>query len=588
MKTIDQFMWGYQHHFRRHLELALDQSLTSIGLRLAPLALLIGFEEVPGGHPICVEPENIGVEQGVFANCTAEGDAAYERHEDRRIVMTDGRLHDRFHSNLRDKCRAGAIANALNSDERHSLRRWFTGPSASVGRYRVYPTIGVLRNRWDALPSLTRRDRDHHTEMFLSLQEAVVREILPSASFALSVSNEPQGLRHNDQDEIVRRAANTFVDNVVYFKGDFMGGNLVSAMNAVAAQPYEGRTGVGTMLLAAESDYSLELRFENPIRLAQTRAVRKALEMTDTSLHLVTDGRLALGLGALSENYAPEHEAAFFLRVIGRGSWELEHAGSPLLAVSDGHATVPRERLSRSAFEDAVERLFGHEGDVEQLWGLALAASRQAHGTMLVVHRQAGAEAVRLSPPAMRVDPCFLTESALLGVSAIDGAIVVDPTGRCHAVGVILDGRATPGLGDASRGARFNSAHRYLAEAGRECLIIIVSEDGMINLIPELPRRVKKSYVEDVLSTVEALSRAEPVDFEAFHKREEHLRSLAFYLNPEECARANSARERVEQYREASFESLGGLGGITRVGYDSFEPDPRLDSSFFLPEDEHE
>eukprot|EP01135_Chromosphaera_perkinsii_P008049 Nk52_evm1s1094 gene=Nk52_evmTU1s1094 len=174
-------MWGYQHHFRCHLELALDQSLTSIGLSVAPLALLIGFEEASGGHPICVEPENIGVEQEVFANCTAEGDSAYERHEDRRVVMTDGRLHDRFHRDLRDKCRAGAIAYALNSDDRHSLRRWFAGPSASVGRYRVYPTIGVLRNRWDALPSLTRRDRDHHTEMFLSLQEAVVRETLLSA-----------------------------------------------------------------------------------------------------------------------------------------------------------------------------------------------------------------------------------------------------------------------------------------------------------------------------------------------------------------------------------------------------------------------
>jgi hypothetical protein len=308
--------------------------------------------------------------------------------------------------------------------------------------------------------------------------------------------------------------------------------------------------------------------------------------MTDPRLHLVTNGNVAIGLGALADGYAPARESAFFLRVIGRGSWELEHAGVPLLVVTDGHASVPRPRLARPTFDDAVERLFGDDGDVERLWDLALAASGQAHGTMLVVLADARAEAIRLAPPAIRVEPGPLTNSTLLAVSAIDGAIIVDPGGRCHAVGAILDGRAAPGLGDASRGARFNSAHRYLAEAGGACLIIIVSEDGMINLIPDLPRRMKRSYVESVLADVESLAHDEPVDFEAFHKREEHLRSLAFYLTSEQCTRANNSRERVEQFRESSFKSHDGLGGITRVGYALLEPDPRLDDTFFLLEEE--
>jgi hypothetical protein len=270
--------------------------------------------------------------------------------------------------------------------------------------------------------------------------------------------------------------------------------------------------------------------------------------------------------------------------VLGRGSWELEHAGQPLLAVTDGRAALPRERLARSTFDDAVERLFGNDGDVDRLWDLALAASHQTHGTMLVVHADAQGEASRLSPPAMPIKPCPLADSTLLAVSAIDGAVIVDPAGNCHAVGAILDGRAVQGLGDASRGARYNSAHRYLAEAGRNCLIIIVSEDGMLNLIPNLPRRVKKSYVEGVLSKVESLSSADPVDFEAFFKYEDHLRSLAFYLTPEQCKRANDARERVEQFRESSFKSQNGIGGVTRVEYKRFKPDARLDETFFLPE----
>ncbi len=586
MRVIEQFMWGYQALFRRDLEMAAEVSLVSVGLTVAPVALLIGFAEDPGGHPICVEPEGIGILPGVFADCAANGDAAYERHASRRMINTDRGLHDQFQAGVLDKCRAAALGEALNAQIDHGLKRWFVGHSARVGRYRVYPVIGVLQNRWDALPTLAHRDHDHRNEMHLSLQEAVVRELLQNASFALSTSDQPQGIRRNDRDEVVRRALNAFVRALVFFKGDFMGGDLVSSLNAVAAQPYEGRTGVGTMLLGRETDYSLELKFESPIRLSQTRALRKALEMTDPGLHLVTTGKAALGLGRLKDDYVPEREAAFFLRVIGRGSWELEHAGVPLLVVADGHAAVPRERLGRSKFEDAAERLFGDDRDVERLWDLAIAASRQAHGTMLVVHVDAAAEAIRLSPPAMRVEPCPLTDSTLLAVSAIDGAIIVNPGGECHAVGVILDGRAALGLGDASRGARFNSAQRYLAETRGSCLIIIVSEDGMLNLIPDLPRRLRASYVEKLLTDVESLSRSEPVDFEAFFKREEHLRSLAFYLNHEQCERANSSRERVERYRESSFVPHGGLGGITRVGYALLEPDSRLDNSFFLDEDQ--
>lgn len=584
MRTIEQFMWGFQPHFRSDLEYTANRLLQSIGAAVAPVALLVGFEEEPGHHPICVEPENIGIDPLIFSNCASQAQEAYEAHPGHGFFMTSAELHERFHATLRDKCKVKAVAEVL--DHHRDERRWFVGSSVRVERYRVFPVVGVLRSRWDDLPKLAHRnqDDDERMVMYVSLHEAVLRELLASASFALSISTQPQGLLSNDKDELVRRASRSFISRLVYFKGDFMGGYLDAAMTKVAAQPYEGRTGVGTLLLASEADYSLDLAFEVPIELTQTRALRKALEMTDSRLHVVTDGNKAFGLGKLRESYQPETESAFALRVIGRGAWELEHAGTPLLTVTDGEPSIPRERLSRSSFAEAIERLFGKEVDAERLWNLAIAASEQAHGTMLVIRADADREAERLSPPAMRVSPGPLSESTLLAVSAIDGAILVDPLGECHAIGVILDGRAAGGVGDISRGARFNSAHRYLTESDGKCLIVIVSEDGMLNLIPDLPRRLKKSYVENVLVEVENLSRAEPVDFEAFHKREEHLRSLAFYLSAEQCERANEARERVEQFREASFESDGILGGITRVGYERLAPDSRLDDSFFLPD----
>ena len=67
-------------------------------------------------------------------------------------------------------------------------------------------------------------------------------------------------------------------------------------------------------------------------------------------------------------------------------------------------------------------------------------------------------------------------------LTAIDGALLVDPDGTCTAIGVILDGRATRG-GDPARGARFNSAVRYVEGADHPCLAMVVSEEGTVDVI---------------------------------------------------------------------------------------------------------
>jgi hypothetical protein len=166
---------------------------------------------------------------------------------------------------------------------------------------------------------------------------------------------------------------------------------------------------------------------------------------------------------------------------------------------------------------------------------------------MLVVHRDAAIEALRLVPQALIIELAVLSGSALRAMTNIDGAVLVSPDARCHAVGVILDGHAT-GTGDVSRGARFNSAVRYRKGAGDDCLVIIVSEDGMINLLPDLNRRVQRSEIERALADHEAASQGE-VNFEEFFRHDEHIVALAFSLNAGHCDQVNAARGRVEDYR---------------------------------------
>ena len=106
---------------------------------------------------------------------------------------------------------------------------------------------------------------------------------------------------------------------------------------------------------------------------------------------------------------------------------------------------------------------------------------------MLVITPAAAAEATRLGRQPMPIEPCRLTPEMLRPLTEIDGAVLLDDRGVCHAAGVILDGIASEN-GTPSRGARYNSAIRFTdtlkqRDAG-PCLTVIISKDGTIDYYP--------------------------------------------------------------------------------------------------------
>ena len=232
----------------------------------------------------------------------------------------------------------------------------------------------------------------------------------------------------------------------------------------------------------------------------------------------------------------------FQLLVVGDGVWELHHAGVPLATVQFGAPRLPEQRLRREQLEDVVGRVF-REWDSDALWSLALAASDAEHGTMLVVSERAAAEAARLASQALTVEPRRLDDDLVRLVTGIDGAVLVDPVGRCHAIGVILDGTAT-GEGDRSRGARFNSAVKYLASAGdTPTVILLVSEDGMINLLPALRPRMRHADLDAMLADLRDAAAIEPVHPERFYKAYRRVQAAVFYLSPEQIDEVNALRD---------------------------------------------
>lgn len=554
MTTIDQFIWGYQAYFRRSVERSLEGALRAIGAGVGPRVYLVGFlTEGHDGWPVCFEPETHPLQAADLAGAVARGRAIYEAHPDFNSIHTHPEVHARFHDGLQNKARAAALSEALVESEAGNGLTFFAAPAVRVDKYEVHVVASVVTSRWQELPTLRTNRRDRW-DLQPSLQEAVIFTLLRTAATALDRRTPPQSLSMEDRTEsadLARSAANQFVTSIGMMAGQLFSSELRTSLDAVAAQPYEGRTGVGSIVLAEPAAEHLEvtIHFQQAIPISRTRAFRKALEMSGPDLHLLCDGEDVYGLGRIESTYPSDSETMFEITVVGRGEWEIAHRGIPLLHVENTRPTLPRSPLSWHQFADTVARLFPEASDkhIMDLWGLADAAAKQEHGTMLVVHRNAPQEALRLTPQALVIDPTRLTGPALRAMTNIDGAVLVAPDANCHAVGVILDGAAT-GTGDAARGARYNSAVRYLEAAGNHCLVIIVSEDGMINLLPQLRRRITRAEIRAVLAKHDEASHGD-INFEEFYRRDERVNTIAFYLDVDQCAQVNAARDRVNAAR---------------------------------------
>lgn len=594
-RSIAQFMWGFQPHFRSGLERVARDVFEQIGFGLGARAFLVGFTDDPTNvFPVCFEPEHDPLAVIDLSSVVADAQQRYEESDESQMVYSSRRHHERIHRGYLDSFRAEAVRDALASSLEGSGLTFFVGSSVLVaGTYEVHAVVAVPTARWDSKPALSRVRVDRYT-VVPSFQHSLMEELLKAAAVDLSRGAPPEdfSLRWSDRSELIRKAARAFVQSVSLCSGYEYPSELAVALDEISAQPYEGRSGSGVLLLASKANPNVEmvLEFVQPIRVSETRAMRKALEMADSHHHLLCDGEKVVGLARLRDTYDPADENVFAFHVMSRGVWELVHDHVPLLRVANTRPALPQPRLDVRHFKSVVSRLFPEvsEGEADVLWGLAESASAASHGTMLVVHRNAGDEAARLNPQAQQVLPQLLDSKVLEAVTSIDGAVLVDPTGTCHAVGVILDGHAS-GKGDSSRGARFNSAVRYHETQSGDCLVIIVSEDGMINLLPNLRRQVARASVEAVVQQLEESVTDDP-DYEVFFRHWEHIESLAFYLTVEQCDRVNAARTALEDHRarpdaDGQDGHEGLVGRITHVGWTPFASDPEMNSSYFAHPD---
>lgn len=351
----------------------------------------------------------------------------------------------------------------------------------------VLPVVQVSRRAWEAYYTLRKSAHDLRARRPTSLLEAALGELLRRLAGALADAHDAAPALDQDPEEVLATAGRLLADTPALGEGSELHlRGLFQACNTLSSLSYEGRGTVGRLILSRPGYPGLTRRvtLRSPVRLHDTPAVRKLLVTSASGMALLSDGAVVYGLGGLDMNRSLPSESLFHVSFVKSSTWELARGLRTLMRVTYGRPRLPRLSISDARFRFYLTRTFGllPLEDFEQLWALALAASEQRHGTILVIAAHAEAEARRLALQGMTIEPVKLDREALLAVSSIDGAVLIAPDTTCHAIGAILDGRAQ-GTGDPARGARYNSALRYVLSSDQPALAVVVSEDGRVDLL---------------------------------------------------------------------------------------------------------
>ena len=588
LMTEHETIWDYQPHFRVALQAEAEQIFSSLDHDLVPQVMLVGvgIEE----ERIVFAPNDGFFDESAFHDLFPLAQALRDLYESPEALHRRVGDHGRAYENDHIRAMRDILTASLQRQHHGHELVPFVAPPIRINNYWVFTALqfgksvyavhahdGVYEQPFDISSHLV----DAAIAEFLSASAKALTDTAPGSK-VMVLGREPH--------EILRAAASTLLYRRTYSLRKWgYPIDLFDACNAISAMKYEGSAGKGSMIVSSIGDERVEVfvELQERVPLHDHRSARKLLEMATEHLDLLSDAGYIYGLGLLRETpedaqqpEQPMDHNFFRINFVEHFEWELVETERTVMRVSYGQPTLLGKPINSRHFRSNVERIFGHlpSLDLDRLWNIALAATRQRHGTMLVISEHAEQEVRRLQNQCIPVHPMSLTPHIVETVTAIDGAIMADPRGVCHAIGVILDGLAHHDE-TASRGARYNSAVRYVhtmrSQFGHAALAVVVSKDGMVDTVPRLMPRIERARVEEMLEHLRELSeREEPISFDEFSATMSWLDAHRFYLFERDAFAINTLIDAVLlRIREGS--------GQARLAWPRFLGNTELDMSFF-------
>ena len=575
--------------FRIHVEVTAESALKKLDAELQPEVFLVGIlqEEKQNRFQACVEPEKVHwIESEKFNDVPERAAVICANYVESQMLQSHPVAQQRQDDFLHRRSIRDAILQVIGGHHaKPPNRTFFASIPEQVEGYLVSAVLSVNTAALDSHHRLKSGEVNVHAYRTMpvarSLIDATITEVLDDAADGLLMPEAGLRTRDREADEVVRSAGRHLAIQTAYRvnRRDVDGVHrFYEACDKISLLKYEQAEGHGRLLLAAKDKEEIksEIAFSDGPELGDHRRVRKLLELCSLSGALHTDSKKVFGL--VAERESSTSEDVFEVIFLGHHHWELRHAGGVLMGVHFGQPYLPELIGYELKLRKDLPRIF--PGIIVEASELLLSLVRQTerarHGTLFVISSDAVGESERLKNQSTPIEPRAFSVELLNHLTDIDGAVLVDPGGNCHAIGVILDGLASS-YGNPARGARYNSALRYVYSAmqrGIATLAIVVSEDGGVDVIPDPPPAIKRSVLVAMVTELEEISKAEEIPNRRYNEIYDWLNRHQFYLLEEDCQRVNAAIQEIEHRYDQEGRSIW----IRRT---VFAPHPSMNPEFF-------
>ena len=587
--NIKYFMWGFQHHFQYKLKEYASELFGTLSSTLQPTVFLVGIlrEESETDHPICMQPEECGVNLEMFKEVDNLAKDIHSNDPRKNIVNTLPNEDDKYHENLKTECMCKAVQQIIDKKFKPLGQISFVSRPVRVNKYEVYVVLQFDESIYNKFDHLNRNELIIHkyrkNKVYRSLIEATVDVFLYEAIQPLYKPNQNRWLYNLNIgiDEALRISGGGFIGTAVSAGSQSHATyDLFDICNYISSMKYEGDSNFGKMLIATDNHPNIKVIIElnEHMSLRPNRTLRKLLEISSEKLFLYTNGNEIIGFAEITGVYDSSKEDLFEVVFLGEQKWELRHNNKTLMLVQYSHPRLPMPKIDLPKLNSTLKRIFSdiEPKNVSDIMTTIISATEQKHGTLIIVSKVAETEAIRLKNQSTMIKPMTPDDELIQLITKIDGALLIDDKGICHSIGVILDGIANKN-GSSSRGARYNSAIRYIDSQNNNAVAIIISEDGMVDVYPQLKPQIQKSEIEKQLSELKHQISLQVVDYDKYRLLMNWFQDHEFYLSKEVC-------EEITELKKIFRSKLIMEVGAIYIEYPDLKPDLKMNDSYFLKE----
>jgi len=584
MKACDFLIWEHQQHCQISLQLTAEELFNSLDERLAPKVFLIGVLIQPDRKLPFVQLECPDCEYCIKDFIPLKTIALHHSLRFQQALSEAEEQEKQQHSQALGIALGTEIQKILRTHPNSKQSEHFISAAVSIEGYLVYVVTELNKKVLSTYYSLVKNNSASGHRLSRSFIESVITVFLEAGAAALKAKSQSDfNVISKSRDELVAKAGQDFMYTVSMAGQNSNGLHvLFDACNTISSLKYEGAEGFGRMVIAHKNhpNVRMTMEMENPIHIKDVRKVRKFLELADRKQLILSDSVMIYGLCQLKGKYNYHEESLFTIQFTKHFHWEVVHYDQIMMSVAFRMPDLFNEKINKEKFFSSLKRVFQgiDKGRLNTLWDITLGATKQKHGTILAISSEAAKEAVRLNSQCFKIKPIRIRKDIVYQMTSIDGAVLIDIDGTCHAIGVILDGIATSN-GDSSRGARYNSAIRYYdyMESKAETVLVVISEDGMIDLIPNLRPQVKHTVITRHIQELARLYKTERFVRKHFNRLMDFFQDNDFYLSQQECDQVNTLRQHIEYKHKNSSE------GITMI-WKNLIPNQEMHVGYYLKE----